>query len=159
MAAIGAGGQVVAQAAVAAHVHAGVAAGGGGGAMANVKTCRTCGLAKPRPRPLKLLGESWHGLECPYCYGRRYIAQGDVKQNSLTRRIQMETWIAAKLLRKKCKKPKGKILTTKLHLLRDNPLACVAFAGQLLRTHAAAIDAGLANVADPLKRLLPELGL
>ena len=159
MAAIGAGGQVVAQAAVAAHVHAGVAAGGGGGAMANVKTCRTCGLAKPRPRPLKLLGESWHGLECPYCYGRRYIAQGDVKQNSLTRRIQMETWIAAKLLRKKCKKPKGKILTTKPHLLRDNPLSCAAFAGQLLRTHAAAIDAGLANVADPLKRLLPELGL
>ena len=62
----------------------------GTAAQNGIIACRHCGLAKPRPKPLKLIQESWHGLECPYCFGHRRYQQGDVKVASLTRRAKVE---------------------------------------------------------------------
>ena len=120
--------------------------------------CRRCGLSKPCAKPLKLLQEKWHGLECPYCYGGRYV-EGDVKQQSLIRRALAETWVVAKLVRKKAKRPKGKMLSVRPEVLRDNPLACAAFAGQLHRTATALQEAGLVDQLAPLRSYMAALGL
>ena len=86
-------------------------------------------------------------------------AGGIVKTVSLTRRIHAESWVAGKLLRKKVKKPRGKILCSQPEAIRTNPLACVAFAGQCMRTHTAAQDAGLGHLLGPLRAHMTQLGL
>ena len=58
--------------------------------------------------------------------------------------------MAAKLVRKKCKKPKGKSLSAHPDVLRNSPFALAAFVGQLVRTSAALQEAGLAELAQPM---------
>ena len=127
----------------------------GGGA----KKCQTCGLAKPLPKTLRHLGENWHGLTCAYCYGSLRYHQGDPKEVSLTRRAHFETWLAAKLLRKRGRKPKGKALGILPDQLRMHPFAMMAFAGQLRRTRDALEAAGLIDLLEPLREHMKELGL
>ena len=119
---------------------------------------RTCGLVKPRPKPLHHLSENWHGLVCPYCYGARY-RHGDAKENSLKRRASFETWEAANLVHKRFPKPKGKILGARFQQLRQSPFAMAAFAGQLSRTHTALREAGLHDMMEPLGSYMKELGV
>ena len=126
---------------------------------AGAKKCHVCGLAKPSSRPLKHLQEHWHGQVCPYCYGSRRYKEGNHKEISLTRRAHFETWVAAKLLRKRCKKPKGKALGIQPDQLRTHPFAMMAFAGQLRRTLASLCAAELADLAEPLREHMKELGL
>ena len=78
---------------------------------------------------------------------------------SLTRQVREEVWVAAKLLRKQGKKPKGKTLGAKPEALRTNPLACAAFAGQLMRTHAAVQQAGFVELLEPLCSHMQDLGV
>ena len=121
--------------------------------------CRQCGIPRPGRKPLRLLKEKWHGFECAYCFGRRYREGQDVKQLSLTRRAKFETWVAAKLVRKRCKKPKGKVLCVKAEVLRTSPFAMAAFTGQLMRTAKAVEDAGLHDLLAPLRSHMTDLGL
>ena len=123
------------------------------------KKCQTCGLAKPPSKPLQHLGEHWHGLTCAYCYGSVRYHEGDPKEVSLTRRAHFETWVAKKLLCKRGRKPKGKVLGPLPDKLRTDPFAMAAFAGQLQRTLVALEEAGLADLVQPLREHMKELGL
>ena len=70
----------------------------------------------------------------------------------------LRTWMAAKLVRKKCNKPVGKSLSAHPDVLRNSPFALAAFVGQLVRTSAALQEAGLAELAQPMLAHMRDLG-
>ena len=124
-----------------------------------IKMCRHCQITMPSKKQLKLLQEKWHGLVCSYCYQRRGHLHVNIRQMSLTRRIEVETWLVAKLLHKRAKKPKGKFLCAKPETMFAGGMISIAFAGQLMRTKSAASDAQLTHLLEPLSSHMQELGL
>ena len=121
--------------------------------------CCYCQISRPSSKLLNLLQERWYGRKCPYCYQRRSDDHDSIKQLSLTRRIEVETWMAGKLLRRRTRKPKGKILCAQPEDMFAEGESTIAFAGQLMRTRLAASNAQLSHLLEPLNSYMQELGL